>query len=83
MKLNKIAFGLTSGIISGAGIFLLTIILLLCGSQGELISSLNNIFIGYTFSCLGSVIGLLWGFVFGFIAGWIFALLYNLFAKKS
>ncbi|MFQ6070890.1 MAG: hypothetical protein ACE5LC_10260 [Candidatus Aminicenantales bacterium] len=82
MKLNKFAFGLSAGIITGMGVFIITNFLLLIGSAGELISALNNIFFGYTYSFLGSFVGLIWGFVEGFIAGWIFALIYNLFAKQ-
>lgn len=83
MKLNKNAFGLATGIICGLAIFLLTNILLIKGGYGEHIVLLRNIFIGYSFGFLGSIIGLLWGFVDGFIGGWIFALLHNLFVKTS
>lgn len=83
MKLNKIAFGLTSGILWGAAIFLLTNSLLLIGTEGQTISRLRFVYFGYSFSFLGSIIGLIWGFIYGFIAGWLFAYLYNIFAKTS
>lgn len=83
MKLNKNAFGLATGVICGLVIFLLTNILLLKGAYGEHIILLRNVFIGYSFSFLGSIIGLIWGFVDGFIAGWIFAFIHNLFNKTS
>ena len=83
MKLSKKAFGLTAGILWGVAIFLLTNFLLLKGSGGAFIIGLRNIYLGYSFSFLGSVIGLIWGFVYGFISGWLFAFLHNLFVKTS
>jgi len=81
MKLNKKAFGLAVGVLWGVGLFLVTNFLLLRGSEGVIISGLKNVYLGYSFSFLGSIIGLIWGFVDGFIVGWLFALLYNQFAK--
>ncbi|MFB0565106.1 MAG: bacteriophage holin [Candidatus Aminicenantaceae bacterium] len=83
MKLSKKAFALTAGILWGIAVFAVTNLLLLTGSEGELISALNNVYFGYSYSFLGSLIGLLWGFVDGFIGGWLFAFIYNLFVKTS
>jgi len=83
MELNKKAFGLTTGILWGVAIFLLTIILTLKGTEGEHLSRLATFYFGYRLSFIGSIIGLIWGFVHGFICGWIFAFLYNLFVKRS
>jgi len=81
MKLNKKAFALSTGILWGIAVFAVTNILLIVGSKGQLVSALDNIYIGYSYSFLGSLIGSVWGFVDGFIAGWIFAFIYNLFVK--
>jgi len=43
---------------------------------------LERIYIGYSFTPIGSVIGAAWGFVDWGIAGAIFAWLYNLINKK-
>jgi hypothetical protein len=83
MKLSKKACGLAGGIIFGLLVFGVTNFLLLRGSQGQTISTLSNIYIGYSFSFLGSLVGMAWGFVDGFVLGWIFAFLYNLFAKEG
>ena len=83
MKLNKIALGLTTGIIWGVGIFLATNFLLIIGSQGQTISKLNAFYFGYSYSFLGSLVGLVYGFIDGFIIGWLFGLLYNFFAQKK
>jgi hypothetical protein len=80
MKLNAKALALSAGIIWGLLIFLLTNISLLRGGEGEHLSRLSQFYIGYSFSFLGSLIGLVWGFVTMFIAGWVFAWLYNKFS---
>jgi type II secretory pathway component PulF len=77
MKLNAKALALSAGIIWGLLIFLLTNISLLRGGEGEHLSRLSQFYIGYSFSFLGSLIGLVWGFVTMFIVGWVFAWLYN------
>lgn len=83
MKINKKAFGLAAGIMWGAAVFLVTNLLLLMGSEGNLISNLGRLYFGYSFSFLGSLMGLVWGFVDGFIGGWVFAFLYNLFIPRK
>jgi len=83
MKLSKKAFGLTAGILWGVAIFIATNFLLFKGSGGTVICGLGNIYLGYSFSFMGSLFGLIWGFINGFIAGWLFAFFYNLFIKTS
>ncbi len=77
MKLSVKAFGLSCGIVWGLVILLATWWLLFYGTPGELISKLESIYIGYTFTWFGGVIGMVWGFVSGFILGAVFAWLYN------
>jgi hypothetical protein len=83
MKLDKKAFGLTAGMLWGAAVFLATNILILKGSEGATIISLEHFYLGYSLSFIGSIFGLIWGFVNGFIAGWLFAFVHNLFVKTS
>ena len=80
MKLNAKAFALSAGIIWGVAVFLVTNVSLLRGGHGDTLSRLAQIYIGYSFSFVGSIIGLIWGFVTMFIAAWIFVVLYNRFA---
>jgi hypothetical protein len=77
MKLNARAFALSAGIIWGVIIFLVTNINLLRGGKGEFLSHLSQIYVGYSCSFGGSLIGLIWGFVTMFVAAWVFAFLYN------
>ncbi len=76
MKLNVKACSLAFGIFWGAGIFLLTWWLIILEGGGG-VTFFNRVYVGYSISPVGSVIGLLWGFVDGLISGFIFALLYN------
>jgi hypothetical protein len=83
MRLNVKAFALTTGIISGVGLFLLTWwIIAFEGSTGEM-TLIGRLYRGYSISPLGSIVGLIWAFVDGLIFGAIFAGLYNLIATRS
>ena len=77
MKLNKNAFALALAIVWGMIVFLVTNIDLLRVGTGEHLSRLSQIYVGYSVSFLGSIIGLVWGFATMFVAGWAVAWLYN------
>ena len=76
MKLNIKALALTSGILWGLAVLLLTLISLWHGHGGHL-GLLALIYVGYQVSYAGAFIGLIYGFVHGLICGAIFAWLYN------
>ena len=69
---------LTLGIVGGASMFLLAWWLIIIGNAEGPATLFERIYIGYSFTPLGSVIGAVWGFVDWGIAGAIFAWLYNL-----
>ena len=71
------AFALTTGIFGAATMFFLSCWLILIGNAEGPVTLLERIYIGYSFTPMGSVIGALWGFVDFGIAGAIFAWLYN------
>ena len=73
--------GLTLGIIGGASMFLLAWWLIIIGNAEGPTTLLERMYIGYSFTPLGSVIGAIWGFVDFGIGGAIFAWLYNLINK--
>ncbi len=77
MKISIKAFALTCGLFWAASMFSLTWWMLLTNNAGG-ITLIHRVYLGYTVSPGGSVIGLLWGFADGLIAGSIFAWLYNL-----
>ncbi len=77
MKLNPKAFGLTCGILWGAGLFSLTWWVMAFEGPSKKPTGLSRLYRGYTISPRGSVIGLVWGFFDAFFGGLSFAWLYN------
>jgi hypothetical protein len=77
MKLDVRAFALTSGLLWGVGLFLLTLwIMAFEGATGE-VTLIGRVYRGYSISPVGSVFGLVWGLLDGAIGGAAFAWLYN------
>ena len=81
MELRKRALGIALGLVWGLAIMLGTWWLLIWGSPGQTISKLGNLYLGYSYSWSGAVIGFIWGFVCGFIGGFLIAWIYNLANK--
>jgi hypothetical protein len=81
MKINTKAFALSLGIIWGLAVFMLTAWFLIMHYQGNLLSLLGGIYLGYTVSWIGAFVGLIYGFVDGLIFGAVFGFFYNKFAK--
>jgi len=78
MRLNVKTFALTSGLVWGTALFLLTWwIIAFEGATGE-VTMVGRVYRGYTISPVGSIVGLGWGFLDGLVCGAIFAWLYNL-----
>ena len=73
--------GLTAGIFGAVAMFSLSWWLILIGNAEGPITLLERVYIGYSYTPMGSVIGAIWGFVDWGIAGAIFAWLYNLINK--
>ncbi len=80
MKLRIRALGMAFGIVWGLGIFLITLWDVWLGF-GLTLSHLRHIYLGYSVSYPGAIVGLIWGFVDGFICGVLIAWLYNRFHK--
>ncbi len=78
-RLDRTAFGVALGTLSGAIIFLATLMLVVKGGDvvGPNLALLNQFFPGYRVSLSGSILGLVYGFASGFGAGWGFAFLRN------
>ena len=76
------AFGLTLGIFGAASMFFLAWWLILIGNVEGPTTLFERIYIGYSFTPMGSVIGAAWGFVDFGIAGAVFAWLYNCINKR-
>ena len=74
---------LTTGILGASAMFFLAWWLIVIGNAEGPTTLFERMYIGYSFTPLGSVIGAAWGFVDWGIAGAIFAWLYNWINKKS
>ena len=74
--LNAKNFGLACGIIWAFAIFDLGI-MAHYGWGAEMQSVVASLYIGYSATFLGSLLGALWAFVDGFVGGYVFVWLYN------
>ena len=74
--------GLTAGIFGAASMFFLAWWLILTGNAEGPVTLFERIYLGYSFTPMGSLIGAFWGFVDFGIAGVLFAWLYNLINKR-
>lgn len=77
MRLDTRAFARAAGLTSGAAVLLVTLLLVIIGFHGER-TALSAVWLGYSVSIPGAVIGALWAAVYGFLFGAVFAVLYNL-----
>ena len=73
--------GLTAGIFGAVAMFSLSWWLILIGNAEGPVTLLERVYIGYSYTPMGSVIGAICGFVDWGIAVAIFAWLYNLLNK--
>ncbi len=79
VRLDRAAFGLSTGTLAGVGLFVATLILVLKGDLlvGPNLRLLGHFLPGYRVTVGGSFIGLAYGFLTGFVGGWSFAFLRN------
>ena len=77
MKPNVRAFAITCGVGWGLGVFVLAWWVIVLEGQGGSVTLLSLMFRGFTFSPMGSVIGLLWALPDGSVIGFLTASLYN------
>ena len=88
MKLNTKAFALTCGLLWGFGLLLITWWIILFEGQADLAAVnytppfLGLVYRGYSFTVMGSLIGLVWALADGLIGGAIFAWVYNYLCGK-
>jgi len=76
------AFALTTAIFGAVTMFFLAWWLILTGNADGPPTIFERIYIGYSFTPMGSVLGAAWGFVDWGIAGAVFAWLYNWIKKR-
>ena len=77
--MNVKAFAVAAGILWGFLLFALTLLEAARG-LGRTLSVMSHLYVGYSVTYLGSVVGLVYGFVSGALIGAAFCWLYNRFA---
>lgn len=82
IRLNAVVQGIVVGLLLGSLIFVATNWLVLKGGRvvGPHLSLLNQFFIGYEVSFVGSLVGFAYGSAVGFVIGYTIATLYNVAA---
>jgi len=80
-KLDIKAFGLTLGIVWGAAMFILGLMVMLFDWGAAWLTLMSSLYIGYKATLLGSIIGGAWGFIDAGIGGLVIAWLYNKLQK--
>lgn len=84
MKLDVKSFAIASGLLWGGAVFVWTWWMLMFGTATPGDQTLiGTVYLGYTVSGAGSVIGLVWGLVDGFVGGGALALLYNWLVDRN
>ncbi len=81
MKVNIKALALSTGLVAGLVVFLLTLWFVILGYSGSFLNKLGSVYLGYSVSWLGSIVGFLYGFLDGVVFGTLLGYLYNKFAK--
>ncbi|MFN0277188.1 MAG: hypothetical protein ACKVRN_01160 [Pyrinomonadaceae bacterium] len=78
-KLDGKALGVAIGLLMGLGIFVATNLLIFKGGEviGPNLALLNQFFIGYEITFVGSLIGMIYGIIVGFAIGWLIAAIRN------
>jgi hypothetical protein len=82
LGISNAVLGFVVGTISGLGILIATIWLVVKGPVGNHdvgphLALLANFFPGYRVTYWGSIIGFIYGFIAGFVSGWVIGWLYN------
>jgi len=77
--IGVISLGLAIGVTAAIFVFVLGIAATLFGWGAYLAQVLQNLFIGFAPTFVGSIAGAVWAFVDGFIAGILIAWFYNRF----
>jgi hypothetical protein len=82
LRLNAVVQGIVFGLLAGTVIFIATNWLVLKGGRvvGPHLNLLNQFFIGYDVSFVGSLVGFVYGSLVGFAVGYVIAVVYNLAA---
>ena len=81
-KLNEKALAISLGFLWSLAILFLSIIAMMSENYlHNVIGFFSSIYLGYSLSFTGILIGMVWAFIDAAIGGWLLAWLYNKLAK--
>jgi tryptophan-rich sensory protein len=83
LKLDVKAFGFALGVVWGGLMFLLGMADMLYFWGNTWGRMMNLIYVGYSPTVFGSIIGAVWGFVYASLLGFAAALMYNRFVEEN
>jgi hypothetical protein len=79
-RLSLLPLGFAISVLWGAGVLLMGLAAALWGWGGGFVDMLGSVYLGYSATVGGSLIGTAWALVDGFVCGVVVAWLYNRFA---
>jgi hypothetical protein len=84
LRLNARAWGISTGLLFGGGLFLATVVLVIRGGPmvGQHLGMLRFFFPGYSVTWVGALIGFIYAFVIGYGLGRIIGSVYNRLAFR-
>ncbi|MDC0390748.1 bacteriophage holin [Candidatus Thioglobus sp.] len=81
-KLNEKALAISLGVLWSLAILSLSIIAIMSENYlHNVVEFFSSIYLGYSLSFTGILIGMVWAFIDAAIGGWLLAWLYNKLAK--
>jgi hypothetical protein len=81
-RLQPFAFGIAIGVVWAVGVLLGGLVAMI-GYGAVFVNALGTVYIGYSASIVGAIIGGIWALVDGFVAGALIAWVYNRFASQA
>jgi hypothetical protein len=76
-EIKSVRVGTALGILMSLSIGIFTILTIVTEWGAPLVRIMGSVYLGYSATFLGIIVGMLWGFAKGFLAGYLFILIYQ------
>ena len=83
MKLGVWQLGIALGIVWGAGILFLGVVAAAFDWGTPVVELVGSVYLGYSTSAAGILVGTIWAFADGFIGGALIAWIYNVVSRRA
>jgi hypothetical protein len=81
LHIDAKALGLSLGLIGALSVVIISIWVATYGTGMAWVDLINDFYLGYEITIVGTILGAIYGFIDGFVGGWLIGWLYNKFAK--